>query len=252
MTVTPSNSDLNPCPPLQLGRPTPTVKPTFFPLVVLCAGLLVIAATSLAVNADSVQPQTSLNLVSGAPTASRCSIQRHATLLEAFHASRRKFCTATSPRTSCRSMWAARSRRSQDERCTEFLGLLVRLSCTLFTFLSASPTPRQSLAPYSVPPSPLSYPRALDKPLACELVRLAFRTCRRFAYRLRHRLRLSHPVYTAQPRRAQEAVCRLAEANNKCPSSSSHEYSVVPFADADTEEIFVAYTYPVEKTATQE
>ncbi|KAF8207929.1 hypothetical protein K438DRAFT_347780 [Mycena galopus ATCC 62051] len=60
------------------------MKPMFYPPVVLCAGLLVVAATPLAVNADSVQPKTSLNLASGAPTASRCPTQRHATLLEAF------------------------------------------------------------------------------------------------------------------------------------------------------------------------
>ncbi|KAF8145178.1 hypothetical protein K438DRAFT_1872572 [Mycena galopus ATCC 62051] len=160
------------------------MKPTFFPLVVLCAGRLVIAATSLAVDADFVEPPTSLNLASGAPTASRCLIQRHATLLEAFEyilgvelplsrnstsptASRRQFCAAASTRTSCRSMRAGRSRRSQDERRTEFLGLLVRLSCTLFTSLSASPTPRPSPPPYSVLPSALSDPRALDKPLDC-------------------------------------------------------------------------------------
>ncbi|KAF8145143.1 hypothetical protein K438DRAFT_1872512 [Mycena galopus ATCC 62051] len=179
------------------------MKPMFPPLV-LWAGLLVVAATPLAVNVDSFQPPTSLNPASGAPTAPRCSIQRHATLLEAFE---------------------------------YILGVELPLS--------------PQLEPHCVPPTLLHYdipvPFFLNRAgcalaalprweaygitgvisiltaislllLLSKVILVAYRACSRPAHRLRHSVRLFHPVYAAQEeqrRLAQEKARRLAEANKK-------------------------------------
>ncbi|KAF8207934.1 hypothetical protein K438DRAFT_1814660 [Mycena galopus ATCC 62051] len=181
------------------------MKPTFLPLVVLCAGLLVIVATPLVVNAGSVQAPTSLNLASGAPTASRCPIQRQATLLEAIEYTL--------------GVELPLSPQLQDSKCFPLTALhygipvpffLNRAGCALAAL------PRWEAYGITGVISILTAISLLL--LLSKVILVAYRACSRPAHRLRHSVRLFHPVYAAQEeqrRLAQEKARRLAEANKK-------------------------------------
>ncbi|KAF8145156.1 hypothetical protein K438DRAFT_2028880 [Mycena galopus ATCC 62051] len=236
---------------LLLGRPIPMVLHWCF----------VIAATPLAVDTDFVHPQTSLNLAS----ASRCSIHRHATLLEAFeytlgvelplspqlHES--KCLPPTVLRCGLHAHFLPNHagrllRRSQDERRTEFLGLLSSASflhALHFSFRFSHPSSLSaSLLCPSEPPL-LSIPPLRARPPRLSRLPPLLISSRTPSAPLASRLR------RAASSRAGDDVSSCG-GEQQVPFSSSHEYSVVSFADADTEEILVAYTYLIEKTATQE